>query len=78
MTAPLRRTHGDTVWTELGDGSHTTQVEDFTITLVPKSKGRWLGNLVHSSVYSPLWPRWQDSLVAAKHMVFLTLDNAQY
>jgi hypothetical protein len=73
----LRRTYGDTVWTELGDGSHTTRVEDFTITLVPKSKGRWLVNLVHSSGYSPAWPRWQDSLNEAKHIAFLTLDNAQ-
>lgn len=73
----LLRTYTDTVWTELGDGSHTTRVEDFTITLMPQSKGRWLVNLVHSSGYSPSWPRWQDSLVAAKHMAFLSLDNAQ-
>lgn len=73
----LLRTYGNSVWTELGDGSHTTRIEDFTITLVPKSKGRWLVNLVHSSGYSPAWPRWQISLSAAKHMAFITLDNAQ-
>ncbi|MHC8390190.1 hypothetical protein ACYZTM_19635 [Pseudomonas sp. MDT2-39-1] len=30
----LGRTYGDTVWTELGDGSHAARIEDFTITLV--------------------------------------------
>ncbi len=73
----LLRTYGDSVWTELGDGSHTTRIEDFTITLVPQSKGRWLVNLVHSSGYSPSWSRWQDGLAAAKNMAFITLDNAQ-
>lgn len=73
----LLRIYSDVEWTELGDGSHTAQVEDFTITLVPKSKGRWLVNLVHKGGYSPSWPRWQDTLEAAKYMAFITLDNAQ-
>jgi hypothetical protein len=73
----LLHTYGATVWQELGDGSHTTQLEDFTITLVPKTKGRWLVNLVHKGGYSPSWLRWQDSLQAAKNMAFITLDNAQ-
>ena len=73
----LLNNYGDVVWTELGDGSHTARIEDFIITLAPKSKGRWLVNLTHSSGYSPEWPRWQESLVAAKNMAFVTLDNAQ-
>ena len=73
----LLRTYSDVVWTELGDGSHTTRIEDFTITLVPQSKARWLVNLVHKGGFSPSWPRWQDSLEAAKHMAFVTLDNGQ-
>ncbi|RMP44295.1 hypothetical protein ALO95_200080 [Pseudomonas syringae pv. antirrhini] len=73
----LQRTYGQTVWTQLGDGSHTTKIEDFTITLVPKSKGRWLVNLVHETGYSPAWPRWQNSLDDAKNVAFVTLDNAQ-
>ncbi|AMB86007.1 hypothetical protein AWM79_12135 [Pseudomonas agarici] len=73
----LQRTYGPTVWTQLGDGSHTTKIEDFTITLVPQSKGRWLVNLVHETGYSPAWPRWQESLDEAKNVAFFTLDNAQ-
>ena len=73
----LLNNYGDVVWTELGDGSHTARIEDFIITLAPKSKGRWLVNLTHSSGCSPEWPRWQESLVAAKNMAFVTLDNAQ-
>ncbi|MNR11036.1 hypothetical protein D3C85_1273170 [compost metagenome] len=73
----LLRTYGDATWTRLGDGSHTTRIEDFTITLVPQSKGRWLVNVVHKDGFSPPWPRWQDDLEAAKHMAFITLDNAQ-
>lgn len=73
----LQRTYGQTVWTQLGDGSHTTKIEDFTITLVPQSKGRWLVNLVHETGYSPAWPRWQNSLDDAKNVAFVTLDNAQ-
>lgn len=73
----LLRTYGNTVWKELGDGSHTTHLEDFTITLMPESKGRWRVNVVHKGGYSPSWPRWQDSLEAAKRMAFITLDNAQ-
>ena len=73
----LLRTYGNATWTKLGDGSHTTQIEDFTITLVPKSKGRWLVTLVHKDGLRPSWPRWQESLEAAKHMAFITLDNGQ-
>lgn len=73
----LLRTYGHAMWTPLGDGSHTTQLEDFTITLTPQSRGRWRVNLVHKDGYSPPFPRWQDSLQAAKHMAFITLDNAQ-
>lgn len=73
----LLRSYGNTPWTLLGDGSHTTQLEDFTITLSPQSRGRWRVNLVHKDGYSPPFPHWQDSLEAAKHVAFITLDNAQ-
>jgi hypothetical protein len=73
----LLRTYSEVTWTQLGDGSHTTQLEDFTITLVPQSRARWLVHLVHESGYSPAYPRWQESLGDAKHMAFVTLDNGQ-
>lgn len=71
----LLRTYGNASWAQLGDGSHTTQLEDFTITITPQSRGRWRVNLVHKDGYSPPFPRWQDSLEAAKRMAFITLDN---
>jgi hypothetical protein len=73
----LLRSYGHTTWAQLGDGSHTTQIEDFRITLAPQTKGRWLVNVVHKDGFSPPWPRWQDDLEAAKHIAFITLDNAQ-
>lgn len=73
----LMRTYSNTLWTSLGDGSHTTQIEDFRITLAPQTKGRWLVVVVHKDGYSPAYPRWQDNLEAAKQMAFITLDNAQ-
>jgi hypothetical protein len=69
--------YGATVWTVLGNGSHTTQLEDFTITLAPQSKGRWRVQMLHKGGYGPDYPRWLDSLEAAKRMAFFTLDNAQ-
>ncbi|APC19391.1 hypothetical protein BLL42_26995 (plasmid) [Pseudomonas frederiksbergensis] len=73
----LLRTYGNALWTELGDGSHTTQIEDFRITVAPQTKGRWLVIVVHKDGFSPPYPRWQDTLEAAQHMAFITLDNAQ-
>lgn len=72
----LKRTYDSLEWTKLGDGSYTTSVEDFIITLLPKTKGRWKVHMTHSSGFSPSWPRWQDSLQAAKDTAFLTLDGA--
>lgn len=72
----LKRTYDNLEWTRLGDGSYTTTVEDFIITLLPKTKGRWKVHMTHSSGFSPSWPRWQDSLQAAKETAFLTLDGA--
>lgn len=79
----LMRTYRDVVWTELGDGSHTTLIEDFRITLLPQTRGRWKVNLVFrkdghkQDGFSPSWPRYQESLDAAKRMAFVTLDNGQ-
>lgn len=79
----LLRTYQDVVWTELGDGSHTALIEDFMITLSPKARGRWRVNLVFRKTghkqdgFSPSWPRFQESLDAAKRMAFMTLDNGQ-
>ncbi|MGG6349126.1 hypothetical protein [Pseudomonas putida] len=73
----LLRTYGNTQWTELGNGSHTTRIEDFTITLIPQSKGRWLVVVAHTGGYVAPYPRWQDSLDAAKHTAFMVLDSAQ-
>lgn len=73
----LRRTFGNAVWTQLPDGSHTTQVPDFRITLVPKTKGRWLVLVVHKDGFSGPYPRWQETLEAAKDMAFICVDSAQ-
>lgn len=73
----LLHIHRAVIWEPLSDGSHTTQIEDFTITLQPQTRGRWRVNLVHKSGYSPSWPRFQETLEAAKRSAFITLDNGQ-
>ncbi|RRV45793.1 hypothetical protein [Pseudomonas sp. p106] len=73
----LLRTYSNTPWSQLGDGSYTTRLEDFTLTITPQSRGRWRVNLIHKDGFSPPFPRWQDSLDAAKRMAFITLDNGQ-
>lgn len=73
----LKRSYDGLTWTELQDGSLTTKADDFIITLLPKSRGRWKVHMMHPETgYSPSWPRFQDGLRAAKDMAFLTLDNA--
>jgi hypothetical protein len=73
----LKRAYGNLEWTQIGDGSWTTKAEDFIITLLPQTKGRWKVHMTHVLTgYSPSWPRWQDTLPAAKDMAFLTLDSA--
>jgi len=73
----LLRTYESTNWTELEDGSHTAEVDDFRITLVPRTKGRWHVVVVHNNGYSAPYPRWQNTLETAKNIAFITLDNAQ-
>lgn len=73
----LKKTYDNLEWTQLPDRSWTTKAEDFIMTLLPQSKGRWKVHMMHTETgYSPSWPRWQDSLPQAKEMAFLTLDNA--
>jgi hypothetical protein len=73
----LLRTYGDAQWTRLANGSYTAQVPDFRITLVPQTKARWLVVTVHKDGFSSPYPRWQDSLEAAKKMAFVCIDSAQ-
>lgn len=79
----LMNTHRDVVWKELADGSYTALIEDFAITLLPQTRGRWKVNLAYRKEghkqdgYSPYWPRFQESLDAAKRIAFITLDNGQ-
>ncbi|WP_338443900.1 hypothetical protein QCL51_17875 [Pseudomonas sp. LTR0] len=73
----LLRTYSDTAWSTLADGSYTAQVDDFRLTLTPKSRGRWVVVVKHADEYSPPFPRWQASVEAAKWMAYLTLDDAQ-
>lgn len=73
----LLRTYGGVLWHPIENGSYTSKIEDFQITLCPQSKGRWLVNTIHKNGYSHKFPRWQTSLDAAKSMALFTLDNAQ-
>ena len=64
------------VWKRLADGSFTAEVDDFTITLVPKSRGRWHISIVHQSGYSAPWPSWEGSLSDAKVTAVICLEDA--
>lgn len=64
-------------WQRQANGTVSAVVEDFSIDLYPKSKGRWLVHLVHiPSKYSPSWPAWQESLEAAKRKALTCLDDS--
>jgi hypothetical protein len=64
-------------WQRQNNGTVSSVVDDFTIDLYPKSKGRWLVHLVHiPTKYSPSWPAWQDNLEAAKRKALTCLDDA--
>ena len=65
-------------WRTLVNGSITAIADDFRITLHPKSKDRWLVNLVYLKTgYSPSWQPWQNGLDAAKHMAVTWLEPAR-
>ncbi|WP_395741814.1 hypothetical protein [Prosthecobacter sp.] len=65
-------------WKPLANGVITTITDDFRITLHPKSKDRWLVNLVYLKTgYSPSWQPWQNGLDAAKHMAISCLEPAR-
>ncbi|MBY5453942.1 hypothetical protein HFO91_30655 [Rhizobium leguminosarum] len=73
----LKRAYAAVEWAQVGDGSWTAKAEDFIINLQPQTKSRWKVHMTHVITgYSPSWPRWQDTLPAAKDMAFLTLDSA--
>lgn len=63
-------------WKPLPGGSYSALVDDFRITLVPKTRGRWLVNLCYKDGYSPPWPRWQDSFDAAKRRALVCVADA--
>jgi len=63
-------------WVTVANGCVTTKTRDFTISLSPQSRGRWLVNLVHVDGYSPPWPAWQSNLDEAKIKSLLCLDDA--
>ena len=64
-------------WQQQTNGTVSAVVDDFSIDLYPKSKGRWLVHLVHlPTKYSPSWPAWQESLDAAKRKALTCLEDA--
>jgi hypothetical protein len=65
-------------WSQFPDGSYGARTHDFIINLYPKSRGRWLVNLVHiDSGYSPPWPSWQESIENAKQTAVNCLYSAR-
>jgi len=72
----LKKRHANLTWNQLPDGAYSTQMDDFGITLAPQSRNRWLVNLRHKDGLSPPWPRWQDSLEAAKHKALICVEDA--
>lgn len=64
-------------WRQQANGTVSTVVDDFSIDLYPKSKGRWLVHLVHlPTKYSPSWPAWQENIDSAKRKALTCLEDA--
>ncbi len=69
--------NNDLVWKTLPNGIVSALKDDFTISLIPQTKRRWLVNLVYTkNGWSPSWPAWQSSLEAAKRKALACLDDA--
>lgn len=62
-------------WTDAGRGCLTTVRDGFTVTLAPETRGRWRINLVHTTGYSPSWPKWQDNVDAAKIKAMMCVED---
>lgn len=64
-------------WKQGDSGSWTTNSHGYSLTLYPRSRGRWLVQLVNlESGYSPPWPQWQESLSDAKAQAVQSLFDA--
>jgi hypothetical protein len=63
-------------WDEIQQGCFSVKIRDFTVTLSPQTRGRWLVHLMHKDGYSPPWPNWQTSLEEAKIKAMLCLEDA--
>jgi len=73
----LQRQHANLIWTRLPGDNYSTVADGFRISLSPQTRGRWHISVVHvESGYSHPWPRWQESLEAAKLMALTTVEDA--
>ena len=66
------------VWSINEYGAYTTQVDDWHVYIVPKSKGRWLltcSRGPNREDYSPPFGRWLDSLEEAKNKALMSVEE---
>jgi len=64
-------------WQHLESGAVETIVWDFTLTLVPKTRGRWLVNVKHHSGYNHQWPGWENNLESAQVKAIEWMEHAE-
>ena len=64
-------------WQRFSNDTISAVVDEFTISLYPQNRARWLVSVVHQGGYSHCWPVWQKNLAAAKLKALTTLDDAK-
>lgn len=62
-------------WQQHSTGSHSADVEGWTVFVSPQSKGRWLLSCRAPDGYSPPFGRWQESLEIAKRKALSVVEE---
>jgi predicted nuclease of restriction endonuclease-like (RecB) superfamily len=70
-----REKHAEDGWDWQADGSFQKVVSGSTITIEPRSGGRWQINIVDENGNSPAWLKWQPDLESAKQAAISCAAN---
>lgn len=71
------RKYKNLIWEEHKNGTLSTMVDEFTLSLYPQTRGRWLISVVYKNGYSHPWPSWQTNINAAKRKGLMCLEDAK-
>ncbi|WP_105405471.1 hypothetical protein [Neorhizobium sp. T7_12] len=71
----LKERHPALQWVQHPTGVFTAEVEDWSVSLSPQSKGRWIVIGTDPSGSSPQFGRWQQGITAAKNKALVCVEE---